>query len=69
MVEKIKTDVDELLLVLTMKNKFLIYFAKIELFSISYPKVVYLRPFLSSRTFPKFWKQNLMYFGHKDVKT
>ena len=32
MKEKIKTDVDRLLLVLTMKKKFPIYFAKIELF-------------------------------------
>ena len=30
--EKIKTDVDRLLFVLTVKKKFPIYFAKIELF-------------------------------------
>ena len=32
MVEKIKTDVDRLLLVLTVKTNFSIYFAKTELF-------------------------------------
>ena len=47
MVEKVKTDVDRLLLVLTMKKKFPIYFAKTELFSILKPKVVYLSLFLS----------------------
>ena len=36
---------------------------------ISKPKVVYLRTFLSSLTFPKFWKQNFMYYGHKHVET
>ena len=35
MVEKIKTDVDKLLMILAMKIKFPIYFAKIEFFSIS----------------------------------
>ena len=45
------------------------YFAKIELFSISKLKLMYLRPFLSSLRFPKFWKQNFMYFGHKHVET
>ena len=33
------------------------------------PKVVYLRPFLSSLSFRKFWKQNFVYFGHKHVET
>ena len=41
---------------------------KLNLFLISKPKVVYLHPFLSSLTFPKFWKQNFMYFGHKHVQ-
>ena len=40
MLEKIKTDVDRLLLVLTMKKNFLIHFAKIELFLISKAKVL-----------------------------
>ena len=32
-------------------------------------KVVYLRPFLSSLTLPKFWKQTFMYFRHKHMET
>ena len=47
-------EVDRLLLVSTMIKKCPIYFAKIELFSFSKPKVVYLRPFLSSLQIPKF---------------
>ena len=39
------------------------------IFSLSKPKVVYLRPFLSSLPFLKFLKQNLMYFRHKHVET
>ena len=31
-------------------------------------KVVYLRLFLSSLPFPKFWKQSVIYFGHKYVE-
>ena len=31
------------------------------------PKVVHLRPFLSSLPFSKFRKENLMYFSHKHV--
>ena len=54
MLEKITTDVDGLLLVLIMKKRISSYFAKIELFVFSKPKVVYLRPFLSSPLFPKF---------------
>ena len=69
MVEKIKTHVDRLLLILIMKRKFPIYFFKIELFLFSKLKVVYLRLFLSSLLFPKFKKQNFMYFGHKHVET
>ena len=67
MVDKIKTDVD-ILLILTMKKKFVI-FCEIDFFSFSLPKVVYLRPFLSYRPFPKFFKLNFMYFGHKHVET
>ena len=54
MAKKIKTDVDRLLLILPMKKNFPICFAKIELSSISKPKVIYLRPFLSLPPFPKF---------------
>ena len=46
MVDKIETDVDKLLLVLTMNTNFPIYIAKIELFSIFKPKVVYNRLYL-----------------------
>ena len=63
--EKIKTDVDRLLLVLIMKNNFLIYFVKFDLFRIWKPKVVYLRPFLSSLILSKFWKRNSMYTEKK----
>ena len=51
-----------------MKTMFAIYFTKLELFIFSEPKVVYLRPFLSSLPFKKFWKENLMYFGLKHVE-
>ena len=40
-----------------------------KVFLLSKPKVVYLRPFSSSLPFPKFWKKNLMYFGHKHVES
>ena len=59
--EKIKADVDRLLLVLIVKKKFPIYFAEIYLFSISKPKVAYLRPFLSSLPFHKFRKENSLF--------
>ena len=63
MAEKIEADLDKLLLVSKMKNKFNFtkYIKKI--FSLLKPKVVYLRPFLCSLPFPKFWKQNFMYFS------
>ena len=54
MAEKIETDIDRLLLVLIMKKKLPIYFAKIELFSFSKQNLVYLRPFLTSLQFTKF---------------
>ena len=70
MLDKIKTDVDRLLLILIMKKKFVDIFCEIELFfSFSISKVVYLRPFLFYLPFPKFWKQNFMYFAHKHVET
>ena len=64
-----KTEADKLLLVLRTKRIFPINFAKIEFFSIYKPQVVYLRPFVSSQPFPKFSKQNYMYFGYKHVET
>ena len=39
------------------------------LFSLSISKVVYLRPFYSSLSFPKIWKQNFMYFERKYIET
>ena len=69
MVEKLKTNVDRLLLVLIMEQKFPKYFVKLDFFSFLKPNVVYLRPFLNSLQFPKFWEQNFMYFGHKHVET
>ena len=35
---------------------------------LSKPKIVYLRPFLTSLQFAKYWKENLMYFGHKHAE-
>ena len=54
MVEKIKTDVDRLLLVKKLKNSSILekYIGKF--CSLSKPKVVNLRPFLSFLLFPKF---------------
>ena len=69
MVEKMKTDVDEVLLVPKLK-KGQIQQNILENFHLfSKPKVVYLHPFLSSLPFSKFWKPNLMYFGPKHVET
>ena len=68
MVEKIKTDLD-ILLVLKMKKKVRYILTKLNFFSISKPKLVYLRLFLSSLPFPKFWKENFMYFSRKHVET
>ena len=53
MAEKIKTNCGQIL-VLTLKVNVPINFAKIGLFSISKPKVVYLRPFVNFLPFPKF---------------
>ena len=68
MLEKIKTYVDELLLILMMKKEIPICFAKIELF-FNFETKSSLRPFLSPLIFPKLWKQNFMHFGHKHVET
>ena len=54
MVKKMKTDVDRLLLVLTMEKKIQKYFVKLKFFSFLKPNVVYLRPFLTSLQFTKF---------------
>ena len=60
MVEKIKTDVDRLLSVLTVKKKFRCIFMKFNFFSISKPKVIYLRPFFYLLYyFPNFEKKIL----------
>ena len=48
MVEKIKTEVDRLLLILMVNEKFPIDFYKIEFFLLSERKVVYLLSLLSS---------------------
>ena len=69
MVGKIKTDVDGLLLNLTMKKNFPIDFVKIELLSFFKSKAVHLHLFLSTLPFPKHWKQNFIYFGLKHVET
>ena len=70
MVKKTKTDVDRLLLVLTMKTKMSdTFFWNWTFFLISKPKVVYLHPFLSYLSFSKFCKENFMYIRHKYVET
>ena len=69
MLEKMKTDVDRLLLILTLEKTFPKYFVWLNFVSFPKPDVVYLRPFLTSLQFPKFWKQNFMFFGHKHVET
>ena len=63
MVQKIETDVDKLLLVLKMNKNFPIYITKIQLLLYFETKVVYVRPFLSSLPFTRFWKENFIYFG------
>ena len=68
MVDKIKTDVDRLLLVSKMKKSPISQNITTNFFSLSKPKVAYLRPFLSL-PFTKFWKQNFVYFEHKHIET
>ena len=41
----------------------------VENFLLLKPKIVYLGPFSSFLPFPKFCKQNLVYFGHKNGET
>ena len=51
------------------ENQFFLYILlKLNFFSIWKPKVVYLHPFVSFLPFPKFLKENFMYFSHKHVK-
>ena len=69
MVEKMKTDVDRLLLILIMGKKFPKYFVKLNFFLFLKPNLVYLHSFLASPQFSKFLKQNFMYFRHKHVET
>ena len=57
-----KTDVDRLRLVLEMIKKIRKYFVESNFFSFLKPNLVYLRSFLASLSFPKFLKQNFMYF-------
>ena len=65
-----KTDVDRLLLISKLENTSILakYFRN-DFFSLSKPKVVYLRPFLSFLLFLKFRKQRFIYFGQKHVET
>ena len=65
MVERIKTNVDRLLLVSNLKENYI----SENLFSSLKLNVVYLRPFLFSLPFPKFRKQHFIYFGHKHFET
>ena len=64
MLEKMKTDVDKLLSVLSLKNKFPIDFTKIDLFFyFSNQKLaIYVRLYLL------YYFPNFMYFGHKHVE-
>ena len=68
-VKKIQTDLYSLYLVSKIKKSSISQNILESFFLLSKPKVDYLRPFSSSLPFLKFWKQNLMYFGHKNVET
>ena len=67
--EKIKTDVDRLLLVSKLKKSSILAKYIRKFVFIIKTKVVYLHPFLSFLPFLKFRKQHFMYFGHKHVET
>ena len=69
MAEKMKTDADRLLLVLIMKKNYLIYFVKLNFFLIFETKSILSTSVFSYLSFPKFRKQNFMYFGHEHVET
>ena len=66
-VEKLKEEVDRQLLVQKIEKSSILAKSMQNIFLLSKPKVVYLRPFSSSLPFPKFWKQKLMYFGHNSL--
>ena len=69
MLERMKTDVDRLLLVSKFRKSSSLAKYIGNFFPFSKPKVVYVRPFSSSLTFQKFWKQRFVYFGHKHLET
>ena len=69
MLEKIKTEVDRLLLCFKSEKNSILSKSIDIFFSFSKPKVVYLRLILPFLSFPKFWKQNFMYFGRKHAET
>ena len=70
MLEKIKMEVDRLLLVLIMKINFPTYFAEIELFFNFETKIsLSTSVFIFSITIPKFRKQMFIHFVHKHVET
>ena len=68
MVEKIKTDVDRLLLVSKLQKSSILAKYIGTFVSLLKSNVVNLHPFLSSLKFLNFWKQHFMYFGHKHVE-
>ena len=68
MVKKMKSDVDSLILVLIVKKCSSHILLELNFFIFFEPKVAYLHPFLSCLLLTKFWKQSLMYFGHKHVE-
>ena len=51
----------------TVKKNFRYILLKLNFFSNSKPKAVYLPLFLSSLSFSKFWGANFMYFRHKQI--
>ena len=69
MVGKMKTDVDKLPLVFTIRKKISIDFVKLNFFLFAKLQLVCLVRFrVLFLPFPKFWKQNFMYSVHKHVK-
>ena len=70
MVEKIKTDVDKLLLVLTMNTIFPIYIAKIELFLNFVTKSsLFTSVFIFNTIYQILKWKFYVYFEHKNVET
>ena len=66
--DKIKTDVDRLLLVSKLTKCSILAKYIGTFFFIVKTKSIY-RPFLSFLPFLKFWKKRFIYFGHKHVET